>query len=271
MKGSRRRVVVALAALAAAPAFAQDVQVLVLRYRSAEEVIPMLLPYLDPAGKLTGQGSELHVRTTRQNLAQIRQLLVTLDRAPRWLILAVRQDPPTVLSSETRKPHGSTTTDSRSASAARNDGGAWSTRAQSSEQTIRVLEGTRAVIQFETAVPMTFRRFVFGHQRVDELGGIVTYDAVVQFLVRPRLVGDVVTLEIEPQEDPVLMESGERWRLSTTARGRLGDWIAVGGAELRSDNNVIEARDGTLQAQTRPATNQRGVWLKVDFEESGVR
>jgi hypothetical protein len=81
----------------------------------------------------------------------------------------------------------------------------------------------------------------------------------------------VVTLDIEPQEDTVVLESGERWRLSTTALGRLGDWIAVGGAELRRENHLAEARDGTLQARTRPATDQRGVWLKVDLEESGVR
>jgi hypothetical protein len=262
---------VALAALSVAPAFAQDAQVLALRYRNAEEVIPMLLPYLDPAGKLSGQGSELHVRTTRQNLAQIRQLLATLDRQPRWLTLAVRQDPPPILSPDARKPHGPATVDSRSASAARNDGAAWSTRAQSSEQTIRVLEGSRAAIRFQAAVPMTFRRFLFGHQAVEEARGVVTYDALVQFLVRPRLAGDAVTLEIEPQEDTVFVESGERWRLSNTARGRLGDWIAVGGAELRSENNVVQAPDGTLQAQTRPATDQRGVWLKVDLEDSGVR
>lgn len=55
-----------------------------------------------------------------------------------------------------------------------------------------------------------------------------------------------------------------------TAQGRLGDWIAVAGADLREESHTA-ASAGTLHAQTRPLTNQRGVWLKVELESAAVR
>jgi hypothetical protein len=75
-----------------------------------------------------------------------------------------------------------------------------------------------------------------------------------------------VVLELEPQDGAILTETGERGRLSTIARGQLGDWIAVGGADLREETDA-----GALHAQTRPTTDQRGVWLKVDLADDGAR
>jgi hypothetical protein len=271
MNRLRRRMAVAILAVTACRVHAQEAHVLVLRYRHADDVIPMLRPYLDPAGRMTGEGDRLHVQTTSQNLAQIRQLLAALDRPPRWLTITIRQDRPPVVAENKRVPNAAVVTDSRSASAPAADDGTRITRTQSSEQSVRVLEGERALIQFETAVPMTFRHFVVRGQALEELHGVVNYDALVQFVVRPRLAGTAVTLEIEPQDVSVLAEAGERDSLSSTARGRVGDWIPVGGADLREETTSSVPGDGTVRAQTRPITDQRGVWLKVDFADDGRR
>jgi hypothetical protein len=270
MNRLRRRAVAAMMALALSRAFAQDAHVLMLRYRRAEDVIPMLRPYLDPAAKLTGQGDQLYLRTSLQNLAQIRQLLATLDRPPRWLAIVVRQERPPV-AADADLPNRSMVVESRAATAPARADGSQIARTRPNEQRIRVLEGTRVPIQFEAAVPMTFRHFAIGNDSVQEVRGTVTYDALVAFVVRPQLAGTVVTLEIEPQEAAVLTPAGERGRLATTTHGRLGDWIAVGGADVRDANDPPEQRTGALHARTRPTTDQRGVWLKVELETEGTR
>lgn len=197
------------------------------------------------------------------------QKRVDTPKPPRWLSITVRQDRPPTLPADDGRPHAATITDSRAATAAPENTNARVTRTQPSDM-IRVREGERAPIQFETAVPMTFRHFAIGAQGVDEVRGTITYDAVVQFIVRPRVQGRAVVLEIEPAAGAVLADARERGRLSMTAQGALGEWISVAGADLRVDSST-SASTGTLRAQTRPLTNQRGVWLKVELEPAAAR
>jgi hypothetical protein len=197
------------------------------------------------------------------------QKRVEAPRRFRWLNITVRQDRPPGLPADDRRPHAPAVTDSRAATATTGNTNARVTRTQVGD-TIRVREGERAPIRFETAVPMTFRHFAIGARGPDEVRATVTYDAVVEFMVRPRVQGRAVVLEIEPAEGPVLTGARERGRLLMTAQGGLGDWIPVAGADLRDDSRTT-ASDGTLRAKTRPATNQRGVWLKVELEPEAAR
>jgi len=196
-----------------------------------------------------------------------RALAQDAHRPPRWLTIAIRQDRPPIVAENVRGPNAAVVTDSRSASASTGHDGAYVTRARASERSFRVLEGGRALIQFDAAVPMTFRQYTIDKQGVNELLGLVSYDALAQFIVSPRVAGAAVTLEIEPQDGSILTESGARGRLLMTARGRLGEWIAVGGADLREENGGLELHTATQRAQTRPTTDQRGVWLKVDIAD----
>src|SRR5262249_28585448 len=123
----------------------------------------------------------------------------------------------------------------------------------------------------EAAVPMTFSHYALGKGSVEELHGEVSYNTLVEFAVSPRLAGTTVTLLIEPHDGSILTESSERARLWSTARGRLGEGIPVGGADLREDASVSEPNSGTVRAQARPSTDQRGVWLKVDLADEGAR
>jgi hypothetical protein len=192
----------------------------------------------------------------------------SIDR-PRLLRITMRRDRPAGIDTGARAPGGAVVVDSRRAEAdpapadtARTIG----TR----EQTMRVLEGARTVIDLESAIPLSFRHFAVGAPGVEEVRGTITYDGVVRFALRPRLAGDTVTLELEPQEDVVLAQPSQRGRLVATVRGRLGEWLAVGGADLRDEPDDRGAA-GALRARTRPRTDQRGVWLKVDVDEERSR
>ena len=64
-------------------------EVITLKYRTAEQVIPVLKPLLGKDGTLSGMQNQLIVRTSPANLADIKKVLVTLDAMPRRLMIKV--------------------------------------------------------------------------------------------------------------------------------------------------------------------------------------
>jgi hypothetical protein len=69
-----------------------------------------------------------------------------------------------------------------------------------------------------------------------------------------------VTVELAPEQAEIVAGAVERAQLSTTVRGRLGEWIAVGGADVRDESRS----GGVLSSAQRAQTGRRGIWLKVD-------
>ncbi|MGH8708496.1 MAG: secretin N-terminal domain-containing protein, partial [Burkholderiales bacterium] len=67
-----------------------SLEVIDLRHTTAEQVLPALRPLLEPGGVLTGQRSQLIVRTSPANLAELRRALEALDAPARRLVISVR-------------------------------------------------------------------------------------------------------------------------------------------------------------------------------------
>src|SRR5215470_16921007 len=67
-------------------------EVIQLKYRRVDEVIPVLQPLVAPQGSVSGLNNQLIVRTTPQNLEEIKRILATIDAQPRRLMVSVRQD-----------------------------------------------------------------------------------------------------------------------------------------------------------------------------------
>lgn len=249
-------------ALAAGGAQAQDIEVIALRHRTADQVLPLLRPFVEQGGALTGQGYQLFLRTTPSNARQLRQMLVSLDRAPRQLVISVRQDREGESASRSIGADGSVTTTNRrvygNVNIEAND--TRTTGTSGASQTIRVLEGARAFIAIGTAIPMTFRQFVTTPHGLTEVRGTVLHEAVTGFHAQPQIAGDQVTIELAPEQTTLTASGPERAQLSTTVRGRLGEWIAVGGADLRGDSQS----SGILSSGQQSASQSRGVWLRVE-------
>src|SRR5687768_18244338 len=66
-------VLLPLGAAILAPVRAQDLQVIELDFRMAQDLIPILEPLLEPGGVLTGRDDVLFVRTSPENLEQDRK------------------------------------------------------------------------------------------------------------------------------------------------------------------------------------------------------
>ncbi len=222
-----------------------DLQILQLRSRSAEQVIPILRPLLEPSGVLTGQGYQLIVRTSPKNLAEMRAVLDSIDRPPRRLVISVRQG---ATAEEMRR-----IADSRSASDQRID------------QRVQVLEGGHAMIGFEESRPLQQRQvFRSPDGRVVRETTTVIQQASTGFEVVPRLSGDTVHLEIAPQREGFVSGGApgaiESQRVATTVSDRLGEWIDLGGASSSS----ARSGSGILSSGESRASGTSSTWVNVE-------
>src|SRR3954462_11114754 len=81
-----------LIGLAASARAQNDLEIIGLRHRTAGQVLPSLQPLLEPGGTLSGQGTQLFVRTRPANLDDLRLALTALDRPARRLLISLRYE-----------------------------------------------------------------------------------------------------------------------------------------------------------------------------------
>ncbi len=239
-------------------------EVIALRHRTADQVIPVLRPLLEPGGALSGQFNQLFVRTSPENLAQLRAALEAIDRPLRRLVISVRFDG-ALQAARSGVETGARISNRGSSASVRIEDSRVS-RGEQVDQRIQVLEGGRALISSGESRPLRQRQVVRAPG-----GAIVTDNSVIQdastgFEVVARLSGGTVFLEIAPQREnfaPGRSGALQSERAVSTVSGRLGDWIELGGAggsSMRSESGILSARD-------RSAVGARGIWVKV--EEAG--
>lgn len=275
--------------LATASVRAQGVlEVIPLHYRTAEEVIPVLQPLLARGGTLSGFKGQLIVRTTPENLDEIKRILASLDRAPRQLLITVRQDADASQQRSTAQVSGNVGDDNVRVvvppTSRERQGGrvviregdsrvrahvldSGSKAADRNTQTLRVMEGREAYIRVGQSVPLRGRqvtRTVAGGQVVEQVVDTTQYrDVTTGFYVRARVSGDRVTLDISPQRETLSSDvrgGVNVQRVVTTVSGRLGEWIELGGVgqDATGQQSVLLGRSSSA---TR---DERRVLLRVE-------
>jgi type II secretory pathway component GspD/PulD (secretin) len=226
-----------------------SLEVIDLRHRTAEQVLPALRPLLEPGGVLTGQRSQLIVRTSARNLAEIRRALDALDTPARRLVISVRFDDAAVASRDSIETRGRI-----SNRGSEIDARVTGSRASSEErvdQRVQVLEGGRAVLATGTSRPLAQR------------DGVVIQDIATGFDVVPRVSGNIVFLDIEPRRaaaGTVTHGSVQNQRAASSVSARLGEWFELAGTSGAS------ARDerGILSGSRQSASGNRRIWVRVD-------
>jgi hypothetical protein len=235
-----RMAVLLAAGLAGGAAGQNSLEIIALRHRTAEQVLPALRPLMEPGATLTGQGTQLIVRTSPANLAELRRALEAIDRPLRRLLVSVRFDD--ALDAATRDASGAARITNRGA---RLDieARAGDTRAvERVDQRIQVLEGGRAQIFTGHSTPV--------------FDGAAIQDTVRGFDVVPRIAGGTAIVELAQRRDTFERSQG----LSTTLSAPLGEWFEVGGALEETGRNDR----GIASRSTRQTMQSQRVWLKVE-------
>jgi type II secretory pathway component GspD/PulD (secretin) len=225
--------------LASAALAQETLEVIPLRHRSAEHVIPVLRPLLEPGGALTGQNYQLIVRTSPANLAQIRAALEAIDKPARRLVISVRFDRTEESAASAIRGEGRIS--NRGSSAEVRIRGSQGSSGEQVDQRIQVLEGGQAILSS-------------GESRVYA-------DAATGFRVVPRLAGGGVILEILAQQENFARGGAiQGQHAASTVSGRLGEWFEIGGAAVaasRQDSGILSQRETSRSSDRR-------IWVKVE-------
>jgi len=285
----RQLAAVLLGALLAAGAAAQTtVEVIPLKYRQADQIIPVIQQLLSRDASVSNFQNQLVIRATPAELAQVKSVLASLDTPPRRLLISVRQNADVTGSRREAEISGSIGNDQARVtvpgSASREGGNVVlrdgddrlrarvaDTQQSGSEriaQTVQVLEGYSAFIRVGEARPVRNRQVVrtmVNGQLVDRVIESTDYvEAATGFNVRPRLQGDRVTLDIDPQRetfDDQRRGAVNVQRVVTTVSGRLGEWIELGG--MGDDRSG--SRSDILSTNSTRSSDRRGVQVKVEM------
>ena len=269
-------------------ALADELEVIALKHRSADEVLPVIRPLLDKDGVASGMNNQLILRTSPHNLMQIKKLLGSIDTVPRSLKITVMQNVDSETVARLTELSGSVglSREARiSVPGSGNRGGlnveagqgqdrlkarVISTRSLEEDrktQQLRVLEGNRALVRTGQSVPVPQRQVIqnpWGTQVIDS----TQYQEVNSgFYVLPRVNGDKVTLEISTQNDSLAPnQSAGNYpntriqQTSSTVSGHLGEWLVVG--EVGRQSNLD---DGTISSRSASQVHeQRNVLIKVE-------
>lgn len=216
----------------------QALEIIPLRHRTVEQVLPALQPLLEPGGTLSGSRGQLFLRASPANAAEIKRALEAIDQPSKRLRISVRFD-----DALERSRRGVEATGSLGADGARIGITAEDARRAASErvdQRLQVLEGGRAFI------------FTGESRPLHSAAGTLIQEVGTGFGVAPRMAGDRVLLDIIPER--------ETQRAATTITARLGEWVeiaATGSAAARDERGIA----GALGAR---ATESRRIWVKVE-------
>lgn len=240
-----------------------ELEVITLQHRNAEDVLPMIRPLLDKDGVASGMNSQLILRTSPRNLAEIKKLLEGIDIVPRCLKVTVMQD----VDRETAQRligisgEASLGQDARvrvpdvadgrgmkieaGRDADRVRARVLSTRALESDrktQQIQVLEGNRAWVNAGKSVPVTQRQMVKSPWSTQVTESTQYRDVVSGFYVLPRISGNRVTLEISVQNDALAPDDGSQpatrvQQIATKVSGRLGEWLVLSDISQQAADN----------------------------------
>lgn len=251
--------VLLLAATAIVQADEQQLEVISLQHRLAEELLPSLQAFIDKDGVISAKGNQLIIRTSGQNLEQLKTLIQRLDQAAKRLLIEVRQPLSSSRHSQATDISGGIGLPDKDGQLRLRTYSTTSRDSAASDQQIQVLEGHTALIKTGQLVPMAKKQVRSGGQ-VETI--IEQQDVSTGFKVRPRLNGDIVLLEIMPFSASQANTGGgviNQQQVFTTVSTKLGEWVEIAGISSGQQQNG----SGTVYKTHERNQQQRQVLIRV--------
>ncbi len=230
---------------------AYELEIINLNHRPASDIIPIIKPLLAKGGTLSGEQYVLFINTSAKNLQQLRPVIAMLDADLRQLKMTIMQE-----SEATMKQHGFKIS---GVLPKKTTAKAYSTRRAENnlrQQQIQVTEGQWASIQTGISVPSI--------SRSKNANGTITesiqYQTIVTRLkIQPQIIGDKVNLKIESSIGDKVTSKTQR--LNTTVRGKLNEWIALGGIRSAVENSS----SGFVFSTQRNASSMKQIFIKISI------
>lgn len=259
-------------------------EVIQLKHRTTNEIIPLIDPFLDEQGALSGIRGKLIIRTTPENLQEIKQILNEMDSAPRRLIITVKQDVDRAtarkllkLSGDIRKEEAQVKIAGRTGNrglVSKNNYGNDSLKVQvfnnqnlerdNNMQHVQVLDGGHALIHIGKSLPIPLRNIIHTPQGTRVIESTQFRDATIGFIVAPSINGNNVTLEVSPQRNTPnhqLPEAINIQEINTSVSGKLGEWMNLGNMERNRSNQSFSPNSPHNE---RIISEHRTVLIKVE-------
>jgi type II secretory pathway component GspD/PulD (secretin) len=259
----------------AGTAFADyPIEVIELKSRSYEEILPLVQPFVGSDGTVTGMGSSLVIKAAPERVSEIKRLLATLDRPPKRLRILVDNGDNRARSSSGYRASADIKTgngqisinspgypvDNSRAEVRLHD--RQSSTTQSSQQFVQAMEGQPAYISSGLQVPLRTTERYYGGGIPYQRTTTQLQDVTRGFYVVPRVSGDTVTLEIAQHND----QPGRRYgvvdtqRIESVVHGRLGEWIDLGGL----DTTETAHQGGLGRSVNSQQGRLQGIQVKVE-------
>jgi len=193
-------------------------------------------------------GNNLVLKAAPDRIDEIRKLLLELDRPPKRLLIIVNKQGDLErsvsgysASADIKAGDGRVSINSPGYPV---DGsrarvriyGTEDQRARTAGQRVQALEGRPAFIATGSRIPFRSVDRYYMHGRPYDRYVTELHDANSGFYVVPRVRGEYVTLEIQQFDDRPGRRRGviNTQSTDTVVRGRLGDWISLGGIKTSS-------------------------------------
>lgn len=243
-----------------------EFKIITLQHRFAEEILPAIKPLVGDDGTATAMQNNLIIRTSRNNMAEIEQLISSLDTVRQNLKITIRRNTNndigqsrTEIAGRRRIDNVTVETGGRGINKqnglALNIENYQSKSNVSNEQFIRVTDGEQAFILVGQSVPYTQEWISLTHRYLGIQRSTAFVNIDTGFAVRPRTIGNQVELEITPRFSQ-LNRHGliDFTTLTTIVRVNRNDWLDIAGIMQQKDE--VSRAILSLQSNNQTLNNQ---------------
>jgi len=268
--------------LSATPA-EQRIELIELQHRDANNLIPILKPFLSTTDRISGTGNQLILKTSADTLAQIKKILEKLDQRLRRLLVTVKYARETQQSQNTvdlsghvkiskNKPQGALSPQKAISPQGTISANARITHTRSDEdrystQQLQVAEGHWATFNIGQLISVT-------QTKLNVSGTNTTLQTSTEykktgsgFRVLPTIRNNLVILKIASyysKQNTVDNRNIDNLSAQTEVTGKPGTWINLGGTSTITNH---DPRTKTYSTRKNYADNRR-IWVKVDMLSS---
>ena len=250
------------------------IEVIELKARTLDEVLPVVRPLVGEDAAVTGMGNNLIIKASPAQVEAVRKLLAEIDHPPKRLLISVSNQGENLgstsgyaASADIRIGQGQVGINSPGRPVGDSQGrialhDADTRRSRTASQQVQALEGRPAYISAGAQVPVRERQefSVNGVPYTREVTGL--RDVSSGFYVVPHVSGEFVSLEILQHDDRRTGAGGgvDTQRATTTVRARLGEWVDLGGIDTRGSGS----RTGLGYATRNQESTTQQIRVKVE-------